>query len=276
MNQAKIYTILLSASFLGFLASCDDVKIEDRYEPVERPNVSKVMLIQEFTGDLCVNCPKGAAAIHTIQEAFPGQVIAVGLHPEGGGPNTEPIGDQDFRCEEAQVMYEFYKPSGFPCAVFNGQSQSTRFALWYSDVYDIFSQMEQDGVTAKMTIAAETIYEPANRKLKVDYTIEPTEDITQQMSVLVWIMENNIIGSQRDGNEIVHDYVHNHVLRASLNGGWGETLPSEMNEAQLYSGSAEMTLDEKWVADNCQVVVYVFQTDTRYVEQATVVDVAVY
>lgn len=271
----KTNNIILSSAILalgGLMISCDNIDVNDRYIPVEKPNVSKVMLIQEFTGNMCTNCPQGANAIHTIQEAFPGQVIAVGLHPEGGGPNTEPIGDQDFRCEEAQVMYEYYKPSGFPCAVFNGTTKSTRFALWYSQVYDIFEEMNKLGEEAKMTISASTSYDASTRDLTVNYEIVPRVDSDTPMSVMVWIMENDILGYQLDNGTLLDNYIHNHVLRASMNGGWGETLPQLVNGDPI-TGTASMKLDSKWVAENCQVIVYVFQTDSKYVEQATLADV---
>lgn len=266
------YLLLLPvASCLAF-ASCDNIDINDRYIPVEKPvlpphSVAKTLLIQEFTGNRCVNCPQGAAAIHQIQEEYPGMVIAVGMHPEGGGPNTQPIRGQDFRCEEAQVMYDFYKPDGFPCAVFNGTTSSTAYTSWYSEATAMLSQ------EANMTIDAACQYDESSRGLTVNYSIGFTNDIDTQMSVMVWIMENNIIGFQTDGGTILSDYVHNHVLRASLNGDWGQQLPSPQANGNVVEGSASITLDESWVADNCQVVVYVFQTQSRAVEQAALADV---
>lgn len=267
----NISRIILPLSGIIMLTACDNIDIADRYEPVEKPVVSKVMLITEFTGNMCTNCPQGAGAIHNIQESFPGQVIAVGLHPAGGGPNTTPIGDQDFRCEEAQVFYEQYKPSGFPCAVFNGETTSTRFALWYSIVYDAFSSEENQN--ARVSLDAVTSYDPTTRNLTVDYTLVPSYNIDENLSVLVWIMENDIVGYQLDGGVMLDNYVHNHVLRASLNGDWGTPLPDQLKDGETYTGTASMTLSDKWVADNCQVVVFAFRSDSKIVEQAFETDV---
>lgn len=257
------------------MASCDNIDENDRYKPVAKPTSAKRLLIQEFTGNRCTNCPKGAAAIHSIQESYPGQVIAVGLHPEGGGPNTRPIGDQDFRCEEAQVMFEYYLPSGFPSAVFNGNksSLSTSYATWPTTVYDIFRSEQENDMNAGMEIYATTSYNSTSRELTVDYTIDMYRSYSQNLSVMVWIMENDIVGWQLDGDIYLEDYVHNHVLRASLNGGWGQQLPQlELVEGAEISGTSSIVLNEDWVAENCQIVIYTFQTDSRIVEQANVFD----
>lgn len=272
MNKYKILTLISLSGLGGVFVSCDNIDENDRYESTEKPvlpphSVPKTLLIQEFTGNMCTNCPQGAKAIHDIQEEFPGQVIAIGIHPEGGGPNTMPIGDQDFRCEEAQVIYEFFKPSGFPCAVFNGETTSTRFNMWYSIAAEMLAQ------EANMTIDAQSVYDSTTRNLQIDYTITATSDISTDLNVLVLLMENNILGYQLDGGKLLDNYIHNHVLRASLNGGWGTSLPSSIKNGQVIEGSASMILDDKWVAENCQVVVYTFQSATRIVEQATEIDV---
>lgn len=272
MSRHTKYLMLFVSAIGLVMSSCDNIDEDNRYIAEEKPvvpphSVIQNLLIMEFTGNYCTNCPQGAQAIHNISEEYPGRIIAVGLHPEGGELFTRPIGTQDFRCEEAQVMYEYYRPDGFPCAVFNGQSMSTVYSGWYGIATPILAQ------EAIMTVDAETVYEPETRHLTVDYNITLTNDISEQLSVMVWIMENNIVGYQVDQGKMLSDYVHNHVLRASLNGGWGQTLPSPLSNGEIINGTATLTLSEDWVAENCQIVVYVFRTQSRVVEQATVVDI---
>ncbi|MDE6786784.1 MAG: Omp28-related outer membrane protein, partial [Muribaculaceae bacterium] len=63
-------------------------------------------------------------------------------------------------------------------------------------------------------------------------------------------------------------YEHNHVLRASLNGDWGEELGKSFVDGEKKEGTASMTLKEDWVAENCDVVVFVYGDDNKEVEQA--------
>lgn len=276
MNIYKLaFAILLFGSVT--LSSCDNIADDDRFIPIEKPetpieDVTKILLIQEFTGNNCTNCPNGAATLHSVQEAYPGQTIVVGLHPygkNGSDPNTQPILYQDFRTEAAQAMYEIYQPSGFPCAVFNGSLQSTDHISWFSDASKLIGQI------ANMSITAECGYDEESRSLSVDYAIEFTHDISDAkgFGVMVWIMENDIVGFQLDNGKLIADYVHNHVLRASLNGNNGEIIGSSFKARDNYTGNASISLPENWNAENCQVVVYVFKASTYETEQAAIADV---
>lgn len=252
--------------------SCDNIEDDDRYVAEPKPilpaeAVAKNLLIMEFTGNWCRNCPTGAQAIHAISESNPGRVIAVGLHPKGGGANTEPgpLLDgsmQDFRCDEAQVMYEHYLPAGFPCAVFNGGNKSTTSLDWNTEAIEALQ------VPTYITLDATTSYDPTSREVTVDYSLDFSDYYTEELSVLAWVIENNIVGFQVDSGNYLFDYVHNHVLRASLNGPWGTSIGTKFNNEQIVTGTASMILDTKWVAENCRIVVFVIRNSNKEVLQA--------
>lgn len=278
----SIYNILFAASLCGagFLVSCDNISEDDRYIPVDKPvlpphSVAKTVLVQEFTGVKCVNCPTGAAELHKAQEQYEGQVIVVGMHPYSVSVNTEPF-NNDMRCDEAEVMYQQYKPDTFPCAVFNGTKMSTSVNNWLTTVTDLVAE------EAQMTIDVSCDYDDSNRNLKVDYAVNFTSDINKDLSVMVWIMENHIVGLQNmPGGAPNPLYEHNHVLRASLNGDWGQKIGSSFKNGRVEEGTASITLynggadprKPAWVPENCQVVVWVFDTATKAVEQAALADV---
>lgn len=267
-----LYNLALAGICALMFVSCDNIGDDERYIAEEKPllpaeAVAKNLLIMEFTGNWCRNCPTGAQAIHTISETNPGRVIAVGLHPRGGGANTEPgyLLDgsmQDFRCEEAQVMYEHYLPSGFPCAVFNGITKSTTTQDWNTEAIAALN------TPTYIMIDATTSYDATTREVIVDYSLDFSDYYNEELSVIAWVMENNIVGFQVDNGDYLFDYVHNHILRASLNGPWGTSIGSKFNNEQSISGTASITLDTKWVAENCRIVVFVIKNSTKEVLQA--------
>lgn len=268
----KLNNIFLTAFAMAGLLSfsaCDNIAEDDRYIPIDKPvipieEVSQVLLIQEFTGVRCPNCPEGASKLHEIQNEYSDNVIIVGMHPMSGGFTNPIIPTMDFRTDEAEAMYEIFKPAGFPTAVFNGQESSTVYDQWLSMASGMI------GKIANMSITADCNYNSEDRNLKVDYSIDFTHDISDDKGygVMVWIMENNITGPQMNGSTLITDYVHNHVLRASLNGKDGENIGKSFKARDNYSGSASITLKDNWVAGNCQVVIYVFNESTHAVEQA--------
>lgn len=258
----------------GLAAGCDNISEDDRYIKVEKPVIDnpRNLLIMEFTGNSCLNCPTGASIVEQIKEdEAPGRVISVGLHPYGSH-FTEPVASlhtpshkQDLRSDAATALFDYYQPSGFPAAVFNGlkSSMSGSTGDWIQRASEALNS------TSYITLTARCYYEEETAKLGVDYNVEFLDDISRKLNVTVWLVENKIMGTQTmpDG-KLNLNYEHNHVLRASLNGDWGTELGSKFEAESIENGRAEMTLSEEWNAENCDVVVYVYSDDTKEVEQA--------
>lgn len=258
----------------GFATGCDNVGEDDRYIKVEKPVIDnpRTLLIMEFTGNRCINCPRGAAVVEQIKEEEPaGRVISVGLHPNDNY-NTNPVMAtkptphlQDFRTDAATVWFDYYgRPDGFPTAVFNGTSISGSMGDWQARASQALT------VPASMTIDATCSYDPETRDLTVDYTVDFSNIVESRLNILVWLMENDIIGTQSmpDGSKD-DEYVHNHVLRTALNDDWGTSIGNAFYPEDQVKGSATLQLSEKWVAENCVAVVFVFRDDNKEVEQAT-------
>ena len=66
---------------LGGFTACNDIEQADRYEPIE-VTAKKNVLIEDFTGQYCVNCPKAADEIQRMQadSTIGEHVIAVSIH----------------------------------------------------------------------------------------------------------------------------------------------------------------------------------------------------
>ncbi len=261
--------------FAVVATGCDNVGEDDRYIKVEKPVIDnpRTLLIMEFTGNSCLNCPTGASVVEQIKEdEAPGRVISVGLHPYGSH-FTEPVPTihtdtkkQDLRSDAATALFDYYQPSGFPAAIFNGlkSSMSGSTGDWIQRASEALTVPTYISLTAACDYNAET------RNLTVDYEVDFLDDINRKLNVTVWIVENKIMGTQTmpDGKMNLN-YEHNHVLRASLNGDWGEELGTSFAAESKLNGSASMTINEGWVAENCDVVVYVYRDDNKEVEQAT-------
>lgn len=276
--KASYYTIGLFL-LAGLTTGCDNISDDDRYIKVEKPviNNPRTLLIMEFTGNNCLNCPNGAIIVEQIkEEETPGRVISVGLHPYGSHFTDEvvsihtPSKKQDLRSEAATVLYNYYGKPDFPTAIFNGlkSSMSGSMADW--------KQRASEALTTSTTItlSATCNYEPDTRNLTVNYSVNFLDYVNSKLCITVWLVENKIMGTQTMPNGKPNfNYEHNHVLRASLNGDWGEALGDSFLEGDKKEGSASMTLQEDWVAENCDVVVYVYRDDNKEVEQATSISI---
>ena len=92
--------VALAALGLSF-AACDDIKESERFIPVTpEASTTKNVLIEDFTGMNCINCPNAAEEIHKIQAAYGAEkIIAVAVHgemPGLSGPLANDLGTEYF------------------------------------------------------------------------------------------------------------------------------------------------------------------------------------
>ncbi len=270
MRNRKLNNIIKVSALAGIgvvmFTACDNIPEADRFIKVERPVIERNVLLFDFTGIRCVNCPDAAEAIHELQQSYP-QVIAVGLHPEGH-PFTEPLRGLDLRCHEATVIYNnFINDTSLPQAVIDGGAPNNMYTTWSTEAITALKK------PAPATIALDIDYDAAKREVVVNYDVKFNQGYTGNCSVMVWVMENGIVGPQQLSSGVKRDYTHNHVLRASLNGDWGQPLDgTSFMPDQIVEGAAAMVLDESWVPENCQIVAFMFQTGSKVVEQAEIAD----
>lgn len=258
---------LAAAAFI----SCDDIKEDERFLPYERPTVVRKVLIQEFSGMMCTNCPNGAEEIHNLQLANPGQVVAVAMHTENNNLAT-PLNGLDLRNEVSTAYYNHYGVKNLPTAVISGQ-KSEDPTTWGSLAMETLlpDDPSLDPVVAGITLSPR--YDAATRELTVDYDIDFLLQVSEECTMQLWVVENDIHGWQMTKTGLNRDYTHNHILRAAVNGTWGESIGSSFNPETPYHGTSSIKLDESWVAENCNVVGVLFYTNGRMPKQAEEVSV---
>lgn len=245
---------------MALFNSCDNIDDNDRFIPVERPKIERVVLIEEFSGQNCVNCPKAADAIHDILKIYPESVVAVCFQPKDveytmnvGGLTTD----------LAKEYYEYYKPNAFPAALINGGTITNNYDTWATDIISAFA------VPAPATLNATTLFDEETMELKVNYEVVFNQMYSGPLNIVLWLTESNIVTVQTmpDGSRD-RNYVHNHILRTALNGTWGESIGSSFVTEQVVEGSVTFTLDSKWKPENCEVVGCLMQPGSKAVEQA--------
>lgn len=256
------YILAFSAfASMAFLASCDNVAEPDRTIPVERAPVARRVLIQEFTGQNCTNCPDGAFIVHNIQESYPDAVIAVSLHPENTAFTIQ-LGTQKLTSAASTEYFKYYNPPAFPAACIDGDAPVIDMQSWAALVSDAIS------VEAPGEIMLEPSYDPATRVVKVKYAFEANTLYTEPLNMVVQVVENGIVAPQATFTSFNMKYVHNHVLRACMTPIWGESLAANLVVAQQLEGQCEMTLDETWVPENIDIVAFAVNANTKKTEQA--------
>lgn len=261
MKIKNIFSILVAACAL---AACDVIPEGERIEEVET-EAKRVVLLQEFTGQQCVNCPEAAKIATGLLEAYPENVVVVALHAKGHGFVPSWSGDLGLPKDEAMEYLRFYggdATTGLPSGVINGIQFEGKYiqdrSTWTAQVA---SQMELEP-----DCVMDMEHSVDGKKHTVTVKLDPSDKLDYNVSLILWLIESGMIGQQSSQTEgTIKDYVHNHAFRECLNGLWGEEL--QIVSAPI-SHSCTFEISESYVADNCSVVAVLVNTETKAVVQA--------
>jgi len=113
-------------SIILFLYACEEVGVdplinfsdEEITEPNPNSDSDRVVLIEEFTGVRCANCPAGAELAEQLAKQYKGQVIIVSIH---SGAFSIPYPDaENFKIDEGiEIENLLGKAAGYPSAAIN-------------------------------------------------------------------------------------------------------------------------------------------------------------
>lgn len=255
--------ILPCIAACSLVTSCDNYDEGDRLLDVEVTHSERVVLIQEFSGQRCFNCPTGATRIHDIINANPGKVVAVAMYPFAMDELTAPYGKEIVRSQIATEYFNYYgRPSTLPCASFDGSPVNDNIDTWSAAVLNAFS------AEPPASIYLSGNFDSTSRNLTMNAKVEFTDNYSGDCSLILLVTESGIVGPQlMPDRKRNMQYEFNHVLRSSLNGTWGESIGSgKIGESTDYSATG--TLADTWVESNCAVVAILINTSTRQVLQA--------
>ena len=257
MTFSKYIKYALPAIFLLTLCACDEIDEQDRYEQVQINFGTKNVLIEDFTGQRCINCPLASNTIATLQETFGhDRVIPVAIH---GGDLTlaAPTG----LANEIGNTYTAERGvSSKPKGEVDRTGQLLDPEKWGTTV------LERIAMTAHVELGVENIAFDADTR-ELSFNVNAAADLTGAQGLLqVWLTESHIHKYQAtpDHNRYPQypasgydlNYEHNHVLRACVSAKDGDalTLVAGGSETRTY----KYILDADWVADNMSVVVIAY------------------
>jgi len=280
MKEVKIIVVLIALAFA--FQACD--KVEPPYKlGIDCDLGTKKVLIEDYTGHGCVNCPGAAVIAHDLQEQCEDKIIIMAVHA-GYFASTDAFGPDytyDFNTEAGTTWNDYYSIVGNPKGMVNrvdgGSGVVTVPEKWSKTVVN---ELE---LIADIEVNITNIYDENDSTLTTTVSGEFLAVIDGEFSLVVCITENDIVQPQKNNDAEIGDtpdwldYVHQHVLRNVLNNAWGQEIASgEVSIGEDYSKT--YTQDFKghdWVPENCHIVAFVYQDSDKsilQVEEAAVVE----
>jgi hypothetical protein len=224
----------------------------------------KGVLVEDFTGMRCKNCPKGHRAIEALRKKFPGRVSALGIHSfEYQGFTTPLNGGEDMRVKYgAQILDIVGRPTGLPYGTVDRVLKSGNSGVWETFTTDRLNK------TTPVNLYIEHEYDEGSRNLKVKVRAVFTDSLGTTPFFSVAIAESGIISPQQDlastkPDNIEPEYVHDHVLREMP--AFKQTLlPQGINlpvANRVVEKSFTLELKPEWKAENCEIVFFVHREE---------------
>lgn len=256
MKLKNIFLGVATAAMAMAAASCSNIDEGDRLIYVKPAEVGRAVLIEDLTGQRCINCPTGTDIINGIIETYgEDNVIAVGIHcgPLGFAGNSKRVGLKTDTGDEYYTHWANGTNLGQPSAIFNrkkGKGPIDNLNNWAAEVGLIISEK------ANLSVNIANAYDAKTRTLTTKVGAFGVNG-TVGGKLQVWIVEDGIKAMQLmpDGSAN-QEYIHNHVFRAAVNGTWGEEVT--VKEGETTSKDYSYVLPETWNAENISVVAFVY------------------
>jgi len=248
-----------SDSLTAFIAS----KSWDSTSSVDNSS-QRFIVLEEFTGHTCKECPDGAREIDRLSGVYGNQLIAVAIHASNFAVPL-PSGNKfrtDFRVAggHGETYVSDLNISAFPQGVVSRTTPNgRRIAQWETDILAI----KDDVPLASLQI--KNYYATTDTLVRIELEIEWKQTLSESYNIQVDLVENNIVDWQLDGAMQVSNYNHKHVLRKVVNDAFGKALKSAV-AGEKETIQYITTFNSNWKVDDMEVVAFVFNSDPNSYE----------
>ncbi len=238
----------------------DTTYIESPVASAEAKNV----LIEEFTGVQCPNCPAGHAQVVTLKSQYPGRVTGIALHPSNALGYPYPYSAQNLIDASSTTLLNYLGSPGFePCAGIDRQLFSNQTNILTDRNYWAGFTAQELALSPKVNILLSDAYNASTNVVTVVAELHYTQDVTQVNNITVALTEDSIVTAQLNGATVDTFYVHNDALRMLLTGNTGDNVAYNAN-VTLVAGRVvrlvyQATLKPAWKPEHMHVVAYVHE-----------------
>ncbi len=248
--------ILPFCAALALFAACDNIDENDRYIDVEPVTIGHSVLVEEFSGQLCVNCPEASEYLESLQENYGADtVIVVSIHAGEsknlaiGKEQGEAMGYEGLATDFGEQLFSNYGLSSEPNAVIDRITDVIPKEQWLTEIVNALAR------ETTVSLSLSTSYDESARELTVNVLGSSTQDFSGNVNV--WLTEDSIVGLQRLSSGYVYDHVFNNIFRYSATPIEGEAVAIAYDAGEQVIYTATMTLEETWRPEKMSVVAFV-------------------
>ena len=231
------------------------------------------VLIEDFTGVKCPNCPRAQTVAKNLMIANPNRVYVMAIHPGKGllstltSPFKTPGDDHDSKydsrtAEGADLLTLLGGTSQLPIGSINRTIFSGETSILINDpkwTSKTNEKLISSSIVNIDTFSNKGVYFADANKIRVNVKITYTTNATDSQFVSIAIIEDKLIDYQESGSVVLDNYEHNHVFRKMITPTTGSQLKATIVAGRVFETTYEyeLTPTETWNKKNLKVVVFV-------------------
>jgi len=269
MNSACLKFLFIAGIILLF-TGCDVIKPpyqQSLITPVDEADTSVIVrkvLLEDFTGFYCGTCPPASEIATTLDSLYGNRLVIVGIHANFFADvsiHPVPYKEPDLRTPSGEEYYTFFGISSNPSGMVNRKAYGGSIILskdaWGAAVTAELQAEPELGIRLKPE------YTESNRTIKVEAEVRYLKPGTEYDKIVLMILESPIIAPQKDyrlpSPSNILNYSHKHVLRANINGTWGDLLSAGVSipAGSQIAKSYTYTLPDHIDSEKVSIVAFV-------------------
>lgn len=221
------------------------------------------VLIEEFTGVRCQNCPAGAKLLEELKTIHKERLVVLSIH---GGFFAQPTNAENKLTLDnsygKDLIRIFNQPQGYPSAIVNRKSfDGSLFAGGNSWAGYINTELSaKPTVHISVKVNADAI--KRNIRISAELTLLQ-ESGSDAHFISIAIAENNIKDAQLTPTGVDVNYIHNHVMRKFLTPVQGNQLTALiLNQAKILNFATDIPSD--WNLNELYAVAIIHKGPPHY------------
>ena len=242
-------------------------------------NTKKHILLEDYTGHKCTNCPAAAVIAKQLEDDTALNVIMVSVHAGAGGAFQETDSEfiTDFTTEAGDV-YVVDMPGMFanPLGTINRNPTGANNTVWHASSSWVNTVNSETSANLLANIQVQANHFPSTNGLFIHTETEFKDNLSGDYHLIIYLIRESVIAPQKMGDgSIDHHYHHHSILSDNINGTWGSLISSgNVNSGTKYYNDFSVELpspniDSTYEINTLSLVTYLCERNTFKVIQVT-------
>jgi hypothetical protein len=189
---------------------------------------TKGILLEDYTGHKCTNCPAAAQTAKSIEDDSIKNVIVASIHASADGSfqETDGLYLKDYRTDAGdEYVSEMTGFLGNPMGTINRNSQGLSGTVWYLATEWVNGVNNEINKPLIANIQLKRNYFESTNGLFIHTETSFLSPVSGDFHLIIYLIRNDVVSPQKlDAGVVDTNYHHHSVLSDNINGTWGTLI----------------------------------------------------